>query len=33
MTNSPIFDQQLAVNEYWKQINGTVMLPGTKPCR
>ena len=29
MTNSPIFDQQLAVNEYWKQINGTVMLPGT----
>lgn len=29
MTNSPIFDKQLAVNEYWKQINGTVMLPGT----
>ncbi|NMM85240.1 choloylglycine hydrolase [Rhodococcus sp. SRB_17] len=29
MTNSPTFDKQLAVNEYWKQINGTVMLPGT----
>lgn len=29
MTNSPVFDQQLALNEYWKQINGTVMLPGT----
>jgi penicillin V acylase-like amidase (Ntn superfamily) len=29
MTNSPIYDQQLALNEYWKQIGGTVMLPGT----
>ena len=29
MTNSPLFDQQLALNEYWKQIGGTVMLPGT----
>lgn len=29
MTNSPAFDQQLALNEYWKQIGGTVMLPGT----
>lgn len=29
MTNSPIFDQQLALAEYWKQIGGTVMLPGT----
>lgn len=29
MTNSPIFDQQLALNAYWKQIGGTVMLPGT----
>lgn len=29
MTNSPIFDQQLALNEYWKEIGGTVMLPGT----
>ncbi len=29
MTNSPLFDQQLALNEYWRQIGGTVMLPGT----
>ncbi|AYD00489.1 linear amide C-N hydrolase [Neorhizobium sp. NCHU2750] len=29
MTNSPLFDQQLALNTYWKQIGGTVMLPGT----
>lgn len=29
MTNSPIFAEQLAMNEYWKQIGGTVMLPGT----
>jgi penicillin V acylase-like amidase (Ntn superfamily) len=29
MTNSPIFQEQLALNEYWKQIGGTVMLPGT----
>lgn len=29
MTNSPIFDEQLALAEYWKQIGGTVMLPGT----
>jgi choloylglycine hydrolase len=29
MTNSPIFDEQLALNAYWKQIGGTVMLPGT----
>ncbi len=29
MTNSPTFDQQLALNEYWKQIGGAVMLPGT----
>ncbi|AMG89829.1 linear amide C-N hydrolase [Bordetella parapertussis] len=29
MTNSPTFDKQLALNEYWKQIGGTVMLPGT----
>ena len=29
MTNSPIFDEPLALNEYWKQIGGTVMLPGT----
>lgn len=29
MTNSPTFDQQLALNAYWKSIGGTVMLPGT----
>jgi penicillin V acylase-like amidase (Ntn superfamily) len=29
MTNSPTYDQQLALNEYWKQIGGTIMLPGT----
>jgi penicillin V acylase-like amidase (Ntn superfamily) len=29
MTNSPIFDEQLAINSYWKNIPGTIMLPGT----
>ncbi|MEE9913804.1 MAG: linear amide C-N hydrolase [Deltaproteobacteria bacterium] len=29
MTNSPAYDDQLALYEYWKQIGGTVMLPGT----
>lgn len=29
MTNSPTFDQQLALNQYWKQIGGTTFLPGT----
>ncbi len=29
MTNSPIFEKQLAINEYWREIGGTVMLPGT----
>lgn len=29
MTNSPVFDQQLALNRYWEQIGGAVMLPGT----
>lgn len=29
MTNSPIFDEQLALNSYWKQIGGTTFLPGT----
>ncbi len=29
MTNSPTFDQQLALNAYWNQIGGEVMLPGT----
>lgn len=29
MTNSPVFEQQLALNQYWKGIPGTIMLPGT----
>ncbi|HEX6998592.1 MAG TPA: linear amide C-N hydrolase [Gammaproteobacteria bacterium] len=29
MTNSPTFDQQLAITGYWNDIGGTVMLPGT----
>jgi penicillin V acylase-like amidase (Ntn superfamily) len=29
MTNSPIFDQQLALEQYWRQIGGTTFLPGT----
>ncbi|HWV71242.1 MAG TPA: linear amide C-N hydrolase [Pseudosphingobacterium sp.] len=29
MTNSPIFEKQLALNEYWSEIGGTTMLPGT----
>lgn len=29
MTNSPIFEEQLALNSYWQQIGGTTMLPGT----
>ena len=29
MTNSPTFDQQLALTEYWEQIGGLTMLPGT----
>ncbi len=29
MTNSPTFDKQLAMDEYWKGIGGTVVLPGT----
>lgn len=29
MTNSPTFDKQLAMEEYWKGIGGTVILPGT----
>ncbi|MFC0284648.1 linear amide C-N hydrolase [Camelimonas abortus] len=28
MTNSPSFERQLALNEYWKDIGGLVMLPG-----
>ena len=29
MTNSPSFDQQLALNAYWKGIGGLTFLPGT----
>ncbi|WP_417605868.1 linear amide C-N hydrolase [Oceanimonas baumannii] len=29
MTNSPTYEKQLAMEEYWKQVGGTVMLPGT----
>ena len=29
MTNSPSFDQQLAINTYWKGVNGLNFLPGT----
>jgi penicillin V acylase-like amidase (Ntn superfamily) len=29
MTNSPAFDQQLALDAYWEQIGGLTMLPGT----
>ena len=29
MTNSPSYEQQLALNSYWRQIGGTVFLPGT----
>lgn len=29
ITNSPVFEKQLALTEYWEQIGGTVMLPGT----
>jgi len=29
MTNSPVYDQQLALNEYWKGIGGLTFLPGT----
>lgn len=29
MTNSPLFEQQIALDRYWHEIGGTVMLPGT----
>ncbi|CDZ77364.1 Penicillin V acylase [Legionella massiliensis] len=29
MTNSPIYSQQLALNDYWKTVGGTAFLPGT----
>lgn len=29
MTNSPRYDDQLAINDYWKEVGGLQMLPGT----
>ena len=29
MTNSPPYEQQIILNEYWKQIGGLIFLPGT----
>lgn len=29
MTNSPIYSKQLALNEYWESVGGSVFLPGT----
>lgn len=29
MTNSPVFQEQLALDDYWKTIGGTTFLPGT----
>lgn len=29
MTNSPAYDKQITLNDYWEQIGGLVMLPGT----
>jgi penicillin V acylase-like amidase (Ntn superfamily) len=29
MTNSPVFSEQLALNNYWSGIPGSIMLPGT----
>lgn len=29
MTNSPIYSEQLALNDYWKAIGGLTFLPGT----
>lgn len=29
MTNSPIYDEQLALNRYWESIGGLTWLPGT----
>jgi choloylglycine hydrolase len=29
MTNSPVYEQQLALNQYWKEIGGLIFLPGT----
>lgn len=29
MTNSPIYDRQLAIEEYWRGVGGLAFLPGT----
>lgn len=29
MTNSPVFDQQLTLDDYWRKIGGLTFLPGT----
>lgn len=29
VTNSPSYDQQLAINAYWQQLGGDALLPGT----
>ena len=29
MTNSPLFDRQLALDDYWQNIGGLTFLPGT----
>ncbi len=29
MTNSPVYSQQLSLADYWKDIGGSTMLPGT----
>ena len=29
LTNSPVYNQQLAINDYWKEIGGFTFLPGT----
>ena len=29
MTNDPLFEEQLAISSYWKNIPGTVFLPGS----
>ncbi len=30
MTNSPTYDQQIAINAYWESVGGNEMLPGTR---
>lgn len=29
MTNDPVYDEQLALNAYWKAVGGSAMLPGS----